>query len=129
MAASSSSTSRKPPSCTGSKPIKKPSGSLASLFPTDVAIARPSIARHCKPDQTTLVVMILKNISEAKAELSSLIESVSKGEEVLIGKAGVPVARLVATAERVPGRLAGKITIADDFDTLPDDVADAFGMR
>jgi prevent-host-death family protein len=77
--------------------------------------------------------MILKNISEAKAELSSLIEAVSKGEEVLIGKAGAPVARLVAyrgaTAERVPGRLAGKITIADDFDTLPDDVADAFGMR
>jgi prevent-host-death family protein len=77
--------------------------------------------------------VILKNISEAKAELSALIEAVSKGEEVLIGKAGVPVAKLIAyngaATERTPGRLAGKITIADDFDSLPDDIAEAFGMR
>ncbi len=76
--------------------------------------------------------MILRNISEAKAELSSLIEEVSKGEEVLIGKAGVPVAKLIRFSgqaqPRRPGRLAGKIKIADDFDTLPDEIAKAFGM-
>lgn len=76
--------------------------------------------------------MILKNISEAKAELSALVEAVQKGEDVVIGKAGVPVARLIPfrkQTERVPGRLKGKIHIAPDFDELPDDVAEAFGMR
>lgn len=77
--------------------------------------------------------MIFKNISEAKAELSALIEAVSKGEEVLIGKAGVPVARLTryeGRAEaRTPGALAGQVSISPDFDELPDDVAAALGMK
>ena len=77
--------------------------------------------------------MILKNISEAKAELSALIEAVSKGEEVLIGKAGVPVARLVrytgAATKRVPGALKGQIRIRSDFDELPSDLAAAFGIE
>lgn len=77
--------------------------------------------------------MILKNISEAKAELSALIEAVSKGEEVLIGKAGVPVARLVrytgAATKRVPGALKGRIKIHGDFDELPSDLAAAFGIE
>ena len=77
--------------------------------------------------------MILKNISEAKAELSALVEAVSKGEEVIIGKAGVPVARLVryeGQAEpRRPGALKGRIKLAADFDELPEDLAVAFGMK
>ena len=77
--------------------------------------------------------VILKNISEAKAELSALIEAVSKGEEVLIGKAGVPVAKLVrytgSATTRAPGALKGRITIHDDFDQLPPDIATAFGME
>ena len=77
--------------------------------------------------------MILKNISEAKTEFSALIEAVQKGEEVLIGKAGKPVARLVAyrgaARPRVPGILAGKIKIHDDFDApLPPEIAKAFGI-
>lgn len=76
--------------------------------------------------------MIQKNISAAKAELSSLIRMVQQGEEVLISKAGRPVARLVAYEgigkRRVPGALRGKIEIAPDFDVLPDDVAAAFGI-
>lgn len=77
--------------------------------------------------------MILKNISEAKAELSALIEAVRKGEEVLIGKAGKPVARLLAQegAEkpRIPGALAGRIHIQEDFDApLPAEIAEAFGI-
>jgi prevent-host-death family protein len=77
--------------------------------------------------------MILKNISEAKTELSALIEAVQKGEEVLIGKAGKPVARLIAyrgaAKARVPGILAGKITIHDDFDgPLPREIGEAFGI-
>jgi prevent-host-death family protein len=76
--------------------------------------------------------MILKNISEAKAELSALIDAVGRGEEVLIGKAGVPVARLVrytgVAARRAPGALKGRIHIHDDFDELPPDLAAAFGI-
>jgi prevent-host-death family protein len=76
--------------------------------------------------------MQIANISEAKAQLSALIEKVMAGEEIIIGKAGKPVARLVKyennrTARR-PGALKGKIKIADNFDVLPDDVAKAFGM-
>jgi prevent-host-death family protein len=75
----------------------------------------------------------ITNISEAKAQLSALIERVLRGEEVIIGKAGKPVARLVKydlreTARR-PGALAGRITIADGFDELPDDIAEAFGVH
>lgn len=75
----------------------------------------------------------MRNISQAKAELSALIDAVSKGEEVLIGKAGVPVARLVRytgpKGPRQPGALRGKIQIAADFDELPPDIAAAFGTN
>jgi antitoxin (DNA-binding transcriptional repressor) of toxin-antitoxin stability system len=75
----------------------------------------------------------VRNISEAKAELSALIEAVHNGSEVIIAKAGKPVARLVAfhgpTRPRMPGSMAGEIWIAPDFDTLPDDMQEAFGMK
>ncbi|MBN2568440.1 MAG: type II toxin-antitoxin system prevent-host-death family antitoxin [Deltaproteobacteria bacterium] len=77
--------------------------------------------------------MKITNISEAKAQLSALIEKVIAGEEVIIGKAGKPVARLIryerTKQARKPGALQGKITIADDFDALPEDIAKAFGME
>lgn len=60
-----------------------------------------------------LKAMILKHISEAKAELSALVEAVQRGEDVGIGKSGVPVARLIPfrrQTERLPGRLKGKFT-------------------
>ena len=77
--------------------------------------------------------MVVRNISEAKAELSALIEAVLSGDEVIIAKAGKPVARLIAfrgaTRPRTPGSMAGEIWIAPDFDTLPDDMEEAFGMK
>ncbi len=76
--------------------------------------------------------MHITNISEAKAQLSSLIEKVVSGQEVIIGKAGKPVAKLVpyerSQETRRPGALRGKIKISEDFDELPDDIAEAFGM-
>ena len=75
---------------------------------------------------------MIRNISEAKAQLSALIEEVQKGTEVIVAKAGKPVARIIpfrnSGLPRTPGSMAGKIWIAEDFDTLPDDMADAFGM-
>jgi prevent-host-death family protein len=77
--------------------------------------------------------MQIANITEAKAQLSALIEKVLAGEEIIIGKAGKPVARLVKFENyrkaRQPGALKGKIKISDDFDELPDDLAQAFGME
>jgi prevent-host-death family protein len=76
--------------------------------------------------------MHVTNISDAKAHLSALIEKVAAGEEVIIGKAGKPVAKLVryerSTEPRRPGALEGKIKIEKDFDELPEDIAEAFGV-
>ena len=76
--------------------------------------------------------MQVTTISEAKARLSALIERVIAGDEVIIGKAGKPVAKLIryerTRQKRQPGALKGKIQIAEDFDALPEDIAEAFGM-
>jgi prevent-host-death family protein len=76
--------------------------------------------------------MKVRNISEAKAELSALIEEVQNGGEVILAKAGRPVAKLVAYRgpgrPRTPGAMAGEIWMAPDFDTLPEDIAQAFGI-
>lgn len=76
--------------------------------------------------------MLIVNISEAKAQLSSLVVRVMAGTEVIIGRAGKPVAKLVrydrGEEPRQPGALRGKIRIADDFDELPTDMANAFGV-
>ena len=78
-------------------------------------------------------MMILRNISETKAQFSALIEAVQAGEEIIVRKAGRLVARLVryqdAEAPRRPGALKGQIHIADDFDRLPPDIAEAFGTE
>ena len=71
------------------------------------------------------------NIHEAKTHLSRLISRVEAGEEIVIGKAGKPVARLVpleqGQAERHPGTARGQIEVAPDFDDpLPPDLEDAF---
>ncbi|HBY64507.1 MAG TPA: hypothetical protein DEH78_32200 [Solibacterales bacterium] len=77
--------------------------------------------------------MVVRSISQAKAELSALVEEVQKGNEVILAKAGKPVAKLVAyrgpIRPRTPGSMAGEIWIAPDFDALPEDIAEAFGMR
>ena len=76
--------------------------------------------------------VVVNTITEAKAHFSSLIEKVLKGEEVIIKKAGKPVAVLTEYTgnkiKRRPGALKGKIHIADDFDELPDDLAKSFGV-
>jgi prevent-host-death family protein len=67
------------------------------------------------------------NVHEAKTHLSRLLERVEKGEEVVIARVGMPVARLVPYSERLAHRVAGEdvgaVIIADDFDApLPGDL-------
>lgn len=73
---------------------------------------------------------IKKNISEVKAQLSSLLEKVKMGEEVIIGKAGYPIAKIVPferkDRKRTPGLLLNQIEIKDDFDTLPEEFLENF---
>jgi prevent-host-death family protein len=71
------------------------------------------------------------NIHEAKTHFSKLLARVSSGEEVIIAKAGKPVARLVPIVEkparRKPGSAAGKVVIMPDFDApLPEEILEAF---
>jgi prevent-host-death family protein len=70
------------------------------------------------------------NVHEAKTNLSRLLQQVADGEEVIIAKAGEPVARLVPIpkqGQREMGFMRGKIWIADDFDApLPDDLQKLF---
>ena len=75
--------------------------------------------------------MVINTITEAKAQLSALVDRAARGEEIVISKAGKAMAVLVpyskASTARVPGRLRGKIRIAADFDSLPGDIAERFG--
>ena len=67
------------------------------------------------------------NVHEAKTHLSRLLSRVEQGDEIVIARAGRPIARLLPfeqkTTARVLGGDRGKIWIADDFDApLPNDV-------
>jgi prevent-host-death family protein len=71
------------------------------------------------------------NIHEAKTHLSRLLERVAMGEEVIIAKAGTPVAKLVPVKirpkKRILGLAKGEFTVPDDFnDPLPKEIEDLF---
>ncbi|MFP5322960.1 MAG: type II toxin-antitoxin system Phd/YefM family antitoxin [Acidimicrobiia bacterium] len=75
---------------------------------------------------------MLVNTHEAKTQLSRLLERAAAGEEIVIAKAGRPMARLVPYREvaepRRPGRWKGQVWMSDDFDETPSEVIDAFGL-
>lgn len=67
--------------------------------------------------------MTIVNVHEAKTHLSKLLERIEAGEEIVIARAGVPVARLLPVepaAERRPGRLTWRLP-ESFFDPLPED--------
>ena len=70
---------------------------------------------------TTLVF----NIHDAKTNLSRIVDDVAAGKEVVIAKAGKPMARLVPIDLRVKGKklglLKGKIKVGDDFNAPLDE--------
>lgn len=72
----------------------------------------------------------LLNLYQAKTQLSALVEEAAAGAEIIIAKAGKPLAKLVPfreTARRKPGRAKGLVWIGDDFDApLPADLQAAF---
>ena len=71
------------------------------------------------------------NIHEAKTHLSRLLERVALGEEVVIAKAGRPVAKIVpiktAKRKRLVGAAKGRFTVPDDIDApLQKKIIDSF---
>ncbi len=76
--------------------------------------------------------MVVHTVSHAKAQLSKLLAKVEAGEEVVIGRNGKPIAKLIKfepqRKTRTPNVLKGKLFIPEDFDELPEDIARAFGM-
>ena len=74
------------------------------------------------------------NIHAVKTHLSSLLEEVAAGEEILIAKAGKPIARLVPLEKpdvrKTFGMLKGKVRMSDDFDAqLPAEIPEPFGIE
>jgi prevent-host-death family protein len=74
------------------------------------------------------------NVHDAKTHLSKLLERVASGEEIVLARAGKPVAKLVpldaSRKARTPGLMKGRIRIAADFDApLPADVLERFEGR
>ena len=76
------------------------------------------------PDEVT--------IHEAKTHLSRLVQRAHAGEEIVIRRGKVPMAKLVrydaAAVPRTPGRLRGQIEMAPDFDDLDEEMGDLFGV-
>lgn len=74
------------------------------------------------------------NIHAARTHLSRLVDAAANGEEIVIARAGKPVASLVPLAaprkKRVLGTMAGMFNMPEGFDApLPDDLLDLFEGR
>jgi len=74
--------------------------------------------------------MQIVNIHEAKTNLSKLIEKTKEGEDIIIAKAGKPVAKLVEYKEkakfRKSGLLKGKIFVSDEFNDEDEEINKLF---
>jgi prevent-host-death family protein len=77
---------------------------------------------------------VIYNLYEAKTSLSRLVDRAASGEEIILSKAGKPMAKLVPfhrpPEPRQPGGWEGQVRISEDFDApLPPEILDAFEER
>ena len=72
------------------------------------------------------------NVSDAKSRLSALLEEVALGRQLILGKAGKPMAVLAPYSpkkkKRTPNVLKGQITLSDDFEFSNKELDDLFGI-
>jgi prevent-host-death family protein len=74
------------------------------------------------------------NMHDAKTHLSRIIERVERGEEVIIDRAGTPVAKIIPLVRRVDrtaiGSLAGQLDLSGDWDSAQTnaEIAADFGI-
>ena len=75
--------------------------------------------------------MEIADVNEAATRLARLVDQALGGEEVILAREGRPAVRLTPIEPtgppRVGGQWHGRVRIAEDFDELPSDIADAFG--
>ena len=74
--------------------------------------------------------MEVVNVHQAKTHLSKLLKVVEQGQEVVIGRSGVPIARLVpwirpAPSVAAPGAMRGEIVLSDEFNAPLDGLFEA----
>ncbi len=74
---------------------------------------------------------VIMNIHEAKTNFSRLLAKLDKGEEIIISKAGKPIARLIPFEERlkrrVPGSGKGRVKVSNNFNApLPKSILTLF---
>lgn len=74
---------------------------------------------------------VIYNLYEAKTSLSRLVDRAASGEEIILAKAGKPLAKLVPlqrpSQPRKPGGWEGRVRISEDFDApLPAEIQKAF---
>jgi len=74
------------------------------------------------------------NLYEAKTSLSRLVDRAARGEEIILAKAGKPLAKLVPFEQpslpRQPGGWEGRVRISEDFNApLPPEIQSAFEGR
>ncbi len=77
--------------------------------------------------------MKIFNVSQAKSRLSQLLDSVVSGEELIVARAGKPIAKLipyqVQQKSRKPGCWKGKVKISGDFDATPEVIVRALQVK
>ena len=90
----------------------------------------PSLVNLVNATRRGLPVSDTFNLYDAKTNLSKLVERAAVGEEIIIAKAGKPMAKLVAyrpaAARRTPAHALGVTFVADDFDAPMPDLEAAF---
>jgi prevent-host-death family protein len=75
---------------------------------------------------------MLVNVHEAKTQLSKLLRRVEAGEEIVVARGNVPIARIVPIDDdrglqrEPPSDWVGQVWLADDFDETGDDLIAAF---
>jgi prevent-host-death family protein len=81
-------------------------------------------------DKQELAMADTVGLDDAKADLAQLVERAASGEEIVISKNGIPLARLMplpSHGARRPAGVLGVVTIGAAFDDpLPDEIQDAF---
>ena len=70
---------------------------------------------------------ITASVPETPEQLTALLAHIQSGEEILLTKSGVAIARIIPTSQRISGQDKGKIIVAPDFnEPLPQDILDDF---
>ncbi len=105
-------------------------GGGSQLTECQSLVCRPGNCLRLASDWAKLSRMEIMNIHEAKTQLSRLINRAVAGEEIVIGRAGEPLVKLVPyrleAGPRRGGQWQGRVWMAEDFDALPEELARAF---